>query len=157
MTEVGTDAVEPLSQFLSDAQRRLERALVARFGMDDGREAAADAMAYAVEHWPRLRVMDNPLGYLYRVGETRGRRLARRWAPLDVLVEEPRTEDGVVDVDLQRALVRLKPAQRVAVVLVHGHGHSYREAAEVLDVPVTTVTNDLHRGLARLRSILERP
>jgi DNA-directed RNA polymerase specialized sigma24 family protein len=29
--------------------------------------------------------------------------------------------------------------------------------AEVLDVPVTTVTNDLHRGLARLRSILERP
>jgi RNA polymerase sigma factor (sigma-70 family) len=157
MTEVGTDAAEPLSQFLSDAQCRLERALVARFGVDDGLEAASEAMVFAVEQWARLRIMDNPLGYLYRVGETTGRRLARRWEPLDVLVHEPRAEDGVVDVDLQRALVRLKPAQRVAVVLVHGHGHSYREVAEVLDVPVTTVTNDLHRGLARLRSILEQP
>jgi RNA polymerase sigma-70 factor (ECF subfamily) len=157
MTEVGTDAAEPLAEFLSDAQRRLERALVARFGMDDGLEAAADALAFAVEHWSRLRGMDNPLGYLYRVGETRGRRLARRWQPFDALVHEPRTEDGVVDLDLQRALLRLKPAERVAVVLVHGHGHSYREVAEVLDVPVTTVTNHLHRGRARLRSILERP
>jgi RNA polymerase sigma-70 factor (ECF subfamily) len=157
MTEVGTDAAEPLAQFLSDAQHRLERALVARFGVDDGLEAAADAMAFAVEHWPRLSVMDNPLGYLYRVGETKGRRLARRWRPFDGLVHEPRTEDGVVDVDLQRALLRLKPAERVAVVLVHGHGHSYRDVADVLDVPVTTVTNHLHRGLARLRSILERP
>ena len=157
MTEVGTDAAEALSSFLSDARCRLERALIARFGLDDGLEAASEAMVFAVAHWPRLRAMENPLGYLYRVGETSGRRLTRRWEPFDVLVHEPCTEDGVVDVDLQRALVRLKPAQRVAVVLVHGHGHSYREAAEVLDVPITTVTNDLHRGLARLRSILERP
>jgi RNA polymerase sigma-70 factor (ECF subfamily) len=157
MTEVGTDEAESLPRFLSDAQCRLERALVARFGLDDGLDAASDAMVFAVEHWPRLRAMDNPLGYLYRVGATKGRRLARRWDSVDVLVHEPRTVDGVVDVDLQRALVRLKPAQRVAVVLVHGHGHSYREVAEVLDVPVTTVTNHLHRGLARLRSILEQP
>jgi RNA polymerase sigma factor (sigma-70 family) len=148
--------VGAVSAFFDDARCRLERALVARFGVDDGLDAAAEAMAYAVEHWDRLEPMANPIGYLYRVGQTRGRRLARRWHRLDALVHEPLTSDGVIDVDLQRALLRLKPRERVAVVLVHAHGHTYREAAEVLDVPVTTVTNHVSRGMARLRRILER-
>ncbi|MGH1490332.1 MAG: RNA polymerase sigma factor [Acidimicrobiales bacterium] len=49
----------------------------------------------------------------------------------------------------------LKPDQRVAIVMVHGHGHSYAEAAEVLGVPITTVSNHLNRGLGRLRQYLE--
>lgn len=99
--------------------------------------------------------MKNPVGYLYRVGETSGRRRARRWHRIGLLVSEPVTIDVPADLDLQRALLKLSDAQRVAVVLVHGHGHSYAEVADVLDVPVTTVTNHLHRGLDRLRSILE--
>jgi RNA polymerase sigma-70 factor (ECF subfamily) len=100
--------------------------------------------------------MANPVGYLYRVGESRGRRLALRWRRLEVLAADPLTSDGVVDVDLQRALLRLRPDKRVAVLLVDAHGHSYREAAEILGVPVTTVTNHVHRGRQRLRRILER-
>ena len=42
----------------------------------------------------------------------------------------------------------------MAVLLVHAHGHTYEEAAAVLGVPVTTVRNHLHRGLARLRATL---
>lgn len=148
--------MDDLSVFLGQAIPRLERALVARFGIDDGLEAAAEAAAYAAEHWPRLQAMDNPVGYLYRVGQTRGRRLAGRWSRLEMLVSEPRATDGPVDVDLQRALARLKPAERVAIVLVHSHGHTYAEAGEVLGIPATAVTNHLHRGLLRLRRILER-
>lgn len=129
---------------------------MARFGIDDGLEAAAEALSYAVENWDRLEPMANPIGYLYRVGQTRGRRLTQRWQRLSVLVHEPLTTDGVVDVDLQRALLRLKPQERVAVVLVHAHGYRYQDAAEVLDVPVTTITNHVNRGMARLRRILER-
>ncbi len=44
---------------------------------------------------------------------------------------------------------------RVAIILVHGHGHTYASAAELLDVPVTTITNHINRGLARLRTLLE--
>lgn len=41
---------------------RLRRALCAAYGMELGREATAEALAYAREHWRRLRVTDNPAG-----------------------------------------------------------------------------------------------
>lgn len=136
---------------------RLERALVARFGVDRGGDAAAEAIAYGLEHRERVMAMANPAGYLYRVGERRGRRMLDRLGRQTALVDEPVTEQRVVDVDLQRALLRLRPDHRVAVVLVLAHGHTYAEAAEILDVPLTTVTNHVSRGRARLRSILEQP
>lgn len=145
----------PTAAFLVDARCRLERALVARFGVEDGLDAAAEAMVFAAENWDRLKPMDNPIGYLYRVGQTRGERLARRWRRIGLLVVEPVTNDVVVDVDLQRALTRLRSEQRVAVVLVHAHGYSYQDAAQVLGVPVTTITNHLNRGMTRLRRIME--
>lgn len=146
----------PTAAFLADARCRLERALVARFGVEDGLEAAAEALVFAAENWDRLQPMDNPIGYLYRVGQTRGERLTRRWRRIGLLVDEPVTVDDVVDVDLQRALTRLRPEQRVSIVLVHAHGYSYQEAAEVLGIPVTTITNHLNRGMTRLRRIMER-
>ena len=41
-------------------------------------EAAADAMAYAWRHWDTLASMANPVGYLYRVGQT-SIRTQTRW------------------------------------------------------------------------------
>jgi len=146
-----------LEVFVVAARPALERALVARFGVHDGMDAAADALAYAVREWGRVGEMKNPSGYLYRVGvssATRWQRRLRRHGQLlsDVTAAVPAQ---LVDVDLQRALLHLRPEQRVAVVLVHGNGHTYAEAAAMLDVPVTTVTNHIHRGLARLRQLLE--
>jgi len=134
---------------------RLERALVARYGVDDGREATSESIAYAVEHWDRLSTMTNPAGYLFRVGQSYGSRLSSRWRRSRLLVEHPATSDSLFDADLQAALMKLKPNERVAIVLVHSHGHSYAEVAEVLDVPTTTVSNHLNRGLSRLRKLLE--
>jgi DNA-directed RNA polymerase specialized sigma24 family protein len=151
-----SDQLRSLDSFLVQARPRLERALIARYGIDDGLDAAVEASAYALEHWDRLRSMGNPVGYLYRVGQTRGGRLAQRWKRIESIVQHPLTCDRIVDVDLQRALLQLKPEERIAVVLVYAHGHSYAEAAEILDVPVTAVSNHLTRGLARLRTILER-
>lgn len=145
----------PTAAFLANARPRLERALVARFGIDDGLEAAAEALAFATENWHRLQPMANPVGYLYRVGQSRGQRLRGRWRRIGLLVHEPVTSDDVIDLDLQRALMRLRSEQRVAIVLVHSHGYSYREAAEILGIPVTTITNHVNRGMARLRRIME--
>lgn len=140
---------------LADVQRRLQRALVARFGLDVGMDAAADACEHLVRNRSRVEAMANPVGYLYRVGERLGRRRSERMRRTDVLVQHPATADRIVDVDLQRALRQLPPAQRVAVVLTAAHGHSYREVADLLDVPATTVTNHVTRGRARLRTLLE--
>lgn len=152
-----SEADVSFDQFIARARPALERALVARFGVHDGMDAAAEALAYAVREWERVSAMDNPAGYLYRVGVSSTTRRQRRQRRHDALL----TADSVgvlaqpIDVDLQRALLRLKPEQRVAVVLVHGNGHTYAEVAALLDVPVTTVTNHIHRGLARLRTLLE--
>lgn len=152
--ELDDRADRDIGSFLTRARPVLERALVARFGLEVGREAVADALAYSVEHWARLSSMENPLGYLFRVGQTTARR-HHRWQRPTLIVAEPATTDDAVDIDLQRALMQLRFEQRVAVLLIHGFGHSYREVADLLEVPTTTVTNHVNRGLARLRTILE--
>lgn len=147
--------IAELERFVDEAGVALRRALVARYGIDVGRDAAADALAWAVEHWPDLSAMANPVGYLYRVGQTSAKR-QHRWQRPDVLVPEPVTDD-LVDVDLQRALMTLRPEERTAVLLVHGFGYRYRDVAEILDIPLSNVTNHVNRGLSRLRSLMEQP
>jgi RNA polymerase sigma-70 factor (ECF subfamily) len=152
---VDSGCTNELAGFVSSSRPDLERALVARFGLHDGMEAAAVAVDYAVRHWARLGEMENPAGYLYRVGESSARRADQRRRRHQPLVTEPVTIDRPLDVDLQRALTRLRPDQRVALVLVYAHGHSYAAAARLMNLPVTTVNNHLTRGLARLRKELE--
>ncbi len=55
---------------------------------------------------------------------------------------------------LQRELDRLPPRIGLTLRLVDLEEASYREAAEVLDVPVGTVMSRLHRGRARLAESL---
>lgn len=135
---------------MTTAEPRLRRALVAAYGHERGREAAAEALAYAWEHWDTVQTMDNPIGYLYRVGQGRTRSRKRR-----LLFEIPDGEAPWVEPALPGALASLTEHQRVAVVLVHGFGWTLREAAEVIGVGVTTVQNHLERGIARLRFLLE--
>ena len=71
------------------------------------------------------------------------------------MVEHGRLIGVVTRVDVLDALRRLKPDERAAVVLVKSHGYSYREAAEMLGVSEAAVTNHVHRGLIRLRTIME--
>lgn len=59
---------------------------------------------------------------------------------------------------VQAAMARLPEEQRLAVALVLVEGLSYREAAEVLQVPVGTLTSRLARGRDALQAWLgEQP
>ena len=55
---------------------------------------------------------------------------------------------------VQSAMARLPEEQREAVSLVLVEGLPYREAAQVLDVPVGTLTSRLARGRAALQAML---
>jgi DNA-directed RNA polymerase specialized sigma24 family protein len=136
--------------FFTAAEPRLRRALVATYGPERGREGAAEALAFAWEHWDELRSMDNAIGYLYRVGQSRTRSRKTRAVFGRSDASEPWVEPG-----LGAALARLSERQRVAVVLVHGFGWSLREVAELTGTATTTVENHVERGLARLRTALE--
>ena len=55
---------------------------------------------------------------------------------------------------VQSAMARLPDEQREAVSLVLVEGLPYREAAEVLDVPIGTLTSRLARGREALQAML---
>jgi RNA polymerase sigma-70 factor, ECF subfamily len=55
---------------------------------------------------------------------------------------------------VQSAMARLPEDQRVAVSLVLVEGLPYKEAAEVLDVPIGTLTSRLARGREALQALL---
>lgn len=87
--------------FIAAHRSALERALVARFGMTDGLDAAAHAVEFSIAHWDRLWKMNNPVGYLFRVGNTYGLRAARLTRRVSELVTDPSTSDERADIDLE--------------------------------------------------------
>lgn len=143
------DTWRDFEAFVKEAEPRLSRALAAAYGFEDGRDATAEALAYAFEHWDRLQHVANLPGYLFRVGQTRGRRKRQR-----VLFAVPDGGDYSFEPGLPSALAGLSERQRLAVVLVHGYGYTAREVAELTGIRQTTVQNHLNRGLARLRATL---
>jgi RNA polymerase sigma-70 factor, ECF subfamily len=62
--------------------------------------------------------------------------------------------DQIPDEDVQRALEALPEGFRMAVLLADVEGFSYKEIAEILDVPIGTVMSRLHRGRKALQKAL---
>ena len=60
--------------------------------------------------------------------------------------------DRIPDADVKAALESLSENFRLAVLLADVEGFSYKEIAEIMDVPIGTVMSRLHRG----RKALER-
>ena len=138
---------EEFAAFMREAEPRLRRALVAAFGSQRGRDATAEALAWGWENWSRVREMQNPVGYLYRVGRSRTRERRR-----PVVFGRDDAPEPWVEPHLAPALASLSERQRLAVVLVHGFGWTLREVAELTGIKVTSVQNHAERGLRRLRS-----
>lgn len=133
-------------EFVAEVRPRLLRAFVPLVGVADAPDAAAEALAYAYEHWPAVRAMSNPAGYLYRVGRSRvrRRRVPSLPAPADVGVPD-------VEPDLIPALRSLPETQRTAVWLVHACAWRYAEVAEAMGTSPSMVGNHVSRGLDALR------
>lgn len=84
--------------------------------------------------------------------QARRARRRRRWAPLGVDASVPPAER---DLDLERALARLAPRQRLAVDLHYFVGLHVVEVAAVMGVAEGTVKSTLADARARLRTLLE--
>ena len=148
MTTVVSSA---FAEFVHEVEPRLRRALVARFGPHIGREAAADALVYAWQNWGRINEMENPAGYLYRVGVSSVR--PRKRPP--VLEPQHSYSEPWAEPALEGGLARLSDAQRVAVVLHHSFSWTYEEVAALLEISVSSVRTHIARGMSKLRAALE--
>jgi DNA-directed RNA polymerase specialized sigma24 family protein len=135
---------------VGDAEPRLRRAFAGVRGPDDARDAVAEALAYAWEHWAEVRVMSNGVGYVFRVGQSRTRGRKHPVLPAPAAVGLPDVEPGLVP-----ALKRLPDQQRTAVWLVHACDWSHAEVAEAMGISPSTVATHVTRALVALRQRLE--
>jgi RNA polymerase sigma factor (sigma-70 family) len=150
-----TAAASTFVEFFEQSEDRLRHALMASYGPAVGRESALDALSWGWEHWEQLQTMVNPVGYLYRVGQTAARRLLKSSPVVNLQSSAAVVDEPEITPELQPALARLSEQQRASVVLVHGYAMSQRHAAEVLGISISTLRQHLARGIERLRSDLE--
>ena len=138
-------------EFARRVEPGLRIALVAAHGADRGLEATNDALVHAWRHWDRVCTMENPAGYLYRVGRRAGRlrRLAPSLPRATVGDHHPWVEPGLSD-----ALSRLSMRQRQVVILMESYEWTHREVAELLGIGISSVQTHHERALARLRAAL---
>jgi RNA polymerase sigma-70 factor (ECF subfamily) len=141
-----------LSRDMADAddlvQLTVERALVRRSQWRPGTR---------LDSW-MFRIMKNAW-----IDESRSRRRrATLLAPEEEGLNAGLDGAGALEARLEaraveEAMARLPDDQRLAIALVLVEGLSYKEAAEVLDVPQGTLTSRLGRGRATLLTQLEDP
>jgi RNA polymerase sigma-70 factor (ECF subfamily) len=128
---------------------------------DDVVQIAIERALTRLDQWHRDARLDSWLFRIVRnawIDETRSR--ARRdalFAP-----EEAGEAIGVAAIDrevdrlsVEAAMSRLPEEQRSAVSLVLVEGLAYKEAAQVLDVPIGTLTSRLARGREALQAMLQ--
>lgn len=136
-------------EFVTEAEPSLRRALAGHLAPDLVGDALAEAMAYAWENWDEVKAMSNPIGYLFRVAQSKSRRRKQGFMPAPPAFRLPDVEPG-----LPEALRSLGESQRTAVWLVHACGWSYSETAAAMGVSASTVGSHLSRGLEKLRNEL---
>ena len=144
-------AADSFSRFVHEVESPLRHALTASLGQERGREATAEALAWAWEHAERALGLEHPVGYLFKVGKSCVR-VRRRFRPL--LTPVPDGELPHVEPALPGALAGLSERQRLAVVLVHAYGWDRRETAHLLGISLSALDTHLNRGLDKLRAAL---
>lgn len=143
------------------ALRRYARALTRNA------DRADDLVQDCLERAIRKRGLFAPTGplqgWLFRMllnlwrNSLRSERRRGEHVPIEALPVEPSTpapQPGRIALgEMSRALDRLPPEQREALLLVVLEGKSYEEAAGILDIPAGTLMSRLGRARAALRSL----
>jgi RNA polymerase sigma-70 factor (ECF subfamily) len=148
---VGAPSALSFEAFYLANERRLHRALFVLTGSrDQAEEVAQQAFCRVWERWPRVATLDDPAGYLFRTAFNTHRSATRRAVraarrALDVFTHTapppaPGPADLAADRDrVARALDRLTPRQREAVVLTQLLDCDASHAARIMRIRPATV------------------
>jgi RNA polymerase sigma factor (sigma-70 family) len=142
-----------IEQVYREQRVRLWRALIAYTGDPDAaEEAVAETFAQALARGEGIRHLDRWVwrtAFRVVAGEMQRRR--KSWlAPTEPVYQFPETIDHVV-----KALARVSPKQRIAVILHDYADWPTEEVATILGVSRATVHVHLSQGRRRLRRLLE--
>jgi RNA polymerase sigma-70 factor (ECF subfamily) len=130
---------------------------------DEAEDATQEAIAQAWSHWETLRDTSRFDAWFDRilVNICRNRlRHARtiRIVPIDDAFYLPAADDHAhtsTRIGLELAFARLRPDQRIIIVLRFWRDLPVEEIADRLGIPVGTVKSRLHHALRSLRAALE--
>jgi len=144
--------------------RRFARNLVrSPHDADDMVQIAVERALLRLDQWHRHARLDSWLFKILRnawIDEMRSRgRRARIFMPEEEgeHVGEASIDREVDRLSVESALARLPEDQRLAVSLVLVEGLAYKDAADVLEVPIGTLTSRLARGREALQAMLRLP
>jgi RNA polymerase sigma-70 factor, ECF subfamily len=65
------------------------------------------------------------------------------------------TAQSLMRMDIEKAMLQLSMAERIAIDLCLANGFSHGEAADIMDMPLGTVKSHVLRGKAKLKKIIE--
>jgi RNA polymerase sigma-70 factor (ECF subfamily) len=163
-TNDGVENIQEQIVALLPRLRRFARNLVRNpHDADDVVQIAVERALLRLDQWHRDARLDSWLFKILRnawIDEVRARvRRAQVFMPEEAgeQVGEATMEREIERWSAESALARLPEDQRLAVSLVLIEGLSYKDAAEVLDVPLGTLTSRLARGREALQEMLRLP
>jgi RNA polymerase sigma-70 factor (ECF subfamily) len=144
--------------FYAGSRDRIGRALAVTLGDADlAADSVDEAMARAYQKWSSVSRMDNPAGWVYRVGlnvaRSRIRRLTRR-RRVNPLATVDVPEPTLLEPAVTRALQALPIEQRSVVICRLLLGWSEAETAEALGIRPGTAKSRLHRATTTLANQL---
>jgi RNA polymerase sigma-70 factor (ECF subfamily) len=116
----------------------------------------------AWKYWDRFEPGTNCRAWLYKILFNVIRRQRGGNNPAAMSIETPELASvlpftpphSLTPIAVAEAFEKIPEDFRAALVLVAVEGFSYKEAAEILDIPIGTVMSRLHRGRDAMRRLL---
>jgi RNA polymerase sigma-70 factor (sigma-E family) len=126
-----------------------------------GEDLVQTTLAKSYGSWPKVRRADAPLAYVRRIMVNSHLSRLRRFMSGEQVIEVV-PDRGTGDAqaahadrdEMRRALLRLSPRVRTALVLRYFEDLSEAETARVMGCSTSTVNNHVSKGLAALRALL---
>jgi RNA polymerase sigma-70 factor (ECF subfamily) len=154
--------VDAYNVLVSRWDRRVYRYLVKLVGdREDAMDLAQEVFLKAWQALGKLDDTDRFSSWLFRIAHNEAFSLLRRIRPREELTERAAGSESpgrLYPLETQlaaaRALERLTPEQREAVVLKVYEGFKFDEMAEILETPVSTVKSRLYTALEVLKEEL---
>lgn len=120
-------------------------------------EIAQEALARACRDWKKVRSMDRPEAYVYRIAINLAhsffrKRAAELRARRHLESDAARPPLETADSELLDSVRRLPAKPRAVILLRYYLGMSVRETADALGVPEGTIKTLTRRGISRLRA-----
>ncbi len=162
---IATKWQEPMGVLISRYQRQVRSSL---YRLTRGDKALVDDLAQETFLLAYLKIKDfhnkgSFGGWLSKIAYNCFLSHLRKHKPYEILSEDmvedsstSKTENGLLKIDLERAMLRLNINERFAIDLCFANGYSHPEAAEIMDIPLGTLKSHVSRGKEKLKLYLRR-